>query len=423
MPPYSKTKFVDYVDIIAGDTELDASGPITFNLSGLSDHPAQAAAAKMALQIWSQLTGLDLRVTTSRSADVQFSNDGSEEAYTGYGWPITINISKDWMDGFSTSQQWTVGSYGLQTFMHEIGHALGLEHGGNYNGTGSYKSDRGSDIDTLQFSIMSYFDQSNYGGASNLNLHTPMLADLAAIRKIWGERATNTGDTLYGAKSTVLMRITDFGKYKKAAFSIHDTDGYDTLDLSNTKKANLIDLRPGSYSNINGYKGNVGISEQTNIEQAFGGSANDEILGNSVGNRIFGNGGSDKLYGYGGDDLLNGGDGRDTLRGGEGADRFVFSNKLSSAGIDTLADFMPGADSIHLENAVFTALKSVGQLAGVMFSSNTSGKAKDATTRIIYDSNDGYLAYDPDGSGKKAATKIAVISKGLALTHADFWVI
>ena len=30
------------------------------------------------------------------------------------------------------------GSYGLETLIHEIGHALGLKHPGNYNSTGDY---------------------------------------------------------------------------------------------------------------------------------------------------------------------------------------------------------------------------------------------------------------------------------------------
>jgi hypothetical protein len=35
----------------------------------------------------------------------------------------------------------TIDSYSFQTYVHEIGHALGLGHGGPYNGSASYGLD------------------------------------------------------------------------------------------------------------------------------------------------------------------------------------------------------------------------------------------------------------------------------------------
>ncbi len=56
------------------------------------------------------------------------------------------------------------------------------------------------------------------------------------------------------------------------------------------------------------------------IENALGGSGNDDISGNKANNVLIGNAGDDTLYGAGGDDRLMGGDGNDHLRGGAGAD-------------------------------------------------------------------------------------------------------
>ena len=57
------------------------------------------------------------------------------------------------------------------------------------------------------------------------------------------------------------------------------------------------------------------------------------------------------------------------------------------------------------------------------FWSNTTGKAHDASDRVIYDKDSGVLYYDADGTGKGASVAFATISKNLALTNKDFFVI
>ncbi|WP_210333448.1 calcium-binding protein [Rhizobium sp. ARZ01] len=147
------------------------------------------------------------------------------------------------------------------------------------------------------------------------------------------------------------------------------------------------------------------------------------LLGNNGKNALSGGAGNDRLYGNDGHDLLDGGLGIDALTGGAGNDTFLFNAKLGATNIDTITDFKVVDDTIRLENGIFTALTKTGGLAASAFLANTSGKAADAGDRIIYETDTGKLFYDADGTGKIAAVQFATLSKSLALTHGDFFII
>jgi serralysin len=81
--------------------------------------------------------------------------------------------------------------------------------------------------------------------------------------------------------------------------------GIDTIDTSNQNSSSIIDLRAGNFSTIDfgnenaqsGYgkafsnfiSGNLDIAFGTIIENANGGSADDQIIGNDVVNILNGN--------------------------------------------------------------------------------------------------------------------------------------
>ena len=251
-----------------------------------------------------------------------------------------------------------------------------------------------------------------------------MLADIEAIKLIYGNLAVNTGDTVYGSGSKIMNGVTDIAKLGKTAFAIHDTGGYDTISLAKAKAGSMIDLQPGHFSNLNGYVGNLGIASDTVIEQVVGSKFADVIIGNDAANTLFGMDGNDTVNGGAGNDVLYGGNGNDTLTGGSGADVFIFQTKLSGAkNVDVITDFNPVDDVIYLENAIFKALKATGELAESMFTSNTSGVALDSSDRVIYNSATGDLLYDADGAGRKGAMLIAKLGAGLDVTYHDFIVI
>ncbi|MBF9194856.1 Ig-like domain-containing protein [Microvirga terrestris] len=144
--------------------------------------------------------------------------------------------------------------------------------------------------------------------------------------------------------------------------------------------------------------------------------------------RIPGSPSSDLLKGGSGSDRLWGGLGNDQLTGGSGKDIFVFDTKPNKkSNLDKIADFSVKDDSIWLDNKIFTKLGKAGsevkptQLKKDFFVKGS--KAKEKNDYMIYDSKKGVLAYDADGSGKGKAIEIAQLSKKLAMTYKDFFVI
>ena len=154
-----------------------------------------------------------------------------------------------------------------------------------------------------------------------------------------------------------------------------------------------------------------------NVEQAeFFGRV---MTGNALDNILFAGLGNNTLNGAGGADTLNGGLGNDTLTGGANNDVFVFNTALA-ANLDIITDYNVAADTVRLENAIFTGL-AAGVLSAGAF--HIGAAAADASDRIIYNAATGALSFDADGLGGAAQIQFATLSTGLLLTAADFVVI
>lgn len=288
------------------------------------------------------------------------------------------------------------GSYSAFAILHETGHAVGLAHPGDYNAAPgqslTYANHAQFQQDDQQYSVMSYFDESNTTSSYNSYPDTLMLYDILAVQQLYGANmSTRSGNTVYGF-NTNAGSIYNFTGNTTPAFSIWDGGGTDTIDASGYSQNQVIDLHDGRFSNIGGLAGNVSIAFNATIENAIGGSGADSLSGNAVSN---------------------------TLTGGAGADNFYFKDPLSAAlNIDTISDFSVPNDTIWLDSAVFTALAPGGALSADAFRSGAS--AADATDRILYNSANGALFYDSDGTGSVAAVQFASLSSGLAVTNADF---
>ncbi|MBX3579751.1 MAG: hypothetical protein KF723_21310 [Rhizobiaceae bacterium] len=145
------------------------------------------------------------------------------------------------------------------------------------------------------------------------------------------------------------------------------------------------------------------------------------MIGNGAANTLLGLGGNDTLRAGAGRDILNGGAGRDVLSGGKHADVFVFNAPATAAHRDTILDFSPRDDTIHLENAVFRKLGKPGVLKRDFFKLST--RDQDANDYILYNPRSGALYYDADGDGGRAPVHFATIANHAKLTFADFVVI
>jgi Ca2+-binding RTX toxin-like protein len=154
----------------------------------------------------------------------------------------------------------------------------------------------------------------------------------------------------------------------------------------------------------------TGVHIELLTTNSSAGTAAINLTGNEIAQEIIGNAGNNRLEGRGG---------ADTLRGLGGDDTFVFATKLGGGNVDTILDFNVADDRFLLSDSIFTAL-ATGTLAAAAFRANTTGLAGDSSDRIIYETDTGELYYDRDGTGAAAAVEFATITKGLALTNADF---
>jgi Ca2+-binding RTX toxin-like protein len=160
-----------------------------------------------------------------------------------------------------------------------------------------------------------------------------------------------------------------------------------------------------------------------------GGAGNDVINGNGGNDVLSGGAGNDVIMGGTGSDVISGGAGNDTLVGGTGNDAFVFNTALGAGNVDVITDFSnvgnTNNDVIRLENAVFTALNQTGTLAANAFESNQAGLATQTTTRVIYNTSNGAVNYDADGSltGSLAVQFAELTGAPAGITRTDFVVI
>jgi len=293
----------------------------TTGFGEFSEH--QKAATRSALDYWSNVANITFTEVTDSSTvagDLRFAKSSEPSTAWAYLPNAGATGGDVWVGPSSYYNDMSEGSYGFQTMLHEIGHALGLMH----THQGSVIAT--SDIDWTGYSVMSYrsyVDAPLTGYTQNYYPTTPMINDLKAIQHIYGANSShNTGDTTYSW--TTGGRVLE---------TIWDAGGTDTIDWSNQSSAAEINLTSGVWSKLgNTYYSKwptiedrtLMIAENAVIENAVGGSAADTIVGNAVAN------------------VLTGGGGNDALTSGSGDDRFVFA---SGFGSDTISDFTAGDGS------------------------------------------------------------------------------
>ena len=315
------------------------SGGVTYAFDSASNWTtAEKTALQAGLALWSAEANINFsQATNASSANFTFTRGHDGSAYQTFpsltptsvgsthsgtpsssGADISIDTS---VSGFGPVGDTFAkyGGYPYQTLVHEIGHMLGLGHGGAYNGDVNEATQQFSAYDTRLWSIMSYIDPwttsskyySSYpvGGTSwgtnaqgyYYEATTPMILDVSAIQRIYGQATSGplvSGGQTFGFNCNIegaIKPFFDFTVNTHPVITIWDAGVHNTLDLSGFSAGATISLAPGTFTSSNGEVNNIGIAEGTVIETAIGGAGNDKFIGFAGNHNYFGGAGTDTV--------------------------------------------------------------------------------------------------------------------------------
>ena len=307
----------------------------------------QQSAVTAALGAWSAVANLTFTLTSdniNNVGDLRFGayrlmdDKTAAWAYFPGNSPVAGDV---WIGPQTNDPTPGKGSYDYLTFVHEIGHALGLKHPFDVSPTNKTLLD--PSMDDVHFTVMSY--NNNYSYLPT----TPMVLDLVVIQTLYGANMLwQTGDNVYkwDANQSVFETIWDAG-------------GNDTIDGSNQLAAVSINLNEGTFSQIGKAFVDLNTQTATNLGLAIAiGAKIENALGSAFSDTLTGNALDNSLNGLAGADTMIGGDGNDTYYVDNIGDVVVESNNAATQYDRVFAsiDYTLGA---NVENVILTGTADI----------------------------------------------------------------
>lgn len=247
-------------------------------------------------------------------------------------------------------------TYAWSTLVHEIGHAIGLNHPGNYN---AGEPSRGAEVgnflgvneDTFFNSIMSYRQSAQF-----INDTWFMPYDMLTLRYLYGTKAFAAGNDTYRFTDASGLRVDN----------IIDDGGIDTLDFSALTAGVDVNLTPGAYSSVGKIAGganalaNLTLSLDATVENVVGSPLADTLLGNAANNLVTGGAGDDAINGAAGGDTAVFSGPRASYTVTKGASNMVVTHNGGTDGTDTLTN----VERVQFADAKVAYDAALGQSAG-----------------------------------------------------------